>query len=165
MALEGHPALLTEAPHNPQAKRERMAQAMFETLSVPAVHVAIQAVLLLYASGLAIGIVLDFGDGVSRAVPICDGYALPHAIQRLDSTGGGLDEYVMRTLTLQGRFVATADGRDIVRIVKEKTCYIALDIGSDVTAAVDNSGTAMNCELPGLESAEGGGDAMLTFEG
>merc|ERR1712079_483918 len=69
--------------------------------------------------------VMDSGDGVSHGVPVYEGYALPHAIVRLDLAG-----------------------REIVRDIKEKLCYVALDFEQEMSTAAASTSLEKSYGLP-----------------
>lgn len=139
---EEHPVLLTETPLTPKANREKMTEIMFEAFNFPAMYVSVQAVLAVCASGRTTGCVLDSGDGVTYAVPVYEGYCLPHTVTRLDLAGYDLTEYLMKLLNERGYTVE----RETVSDIKEKFVYVALDF--DEESKIESSDREKSYELP-----------------
>ncbi|KAL8844470.1 MAG: hypothetical protein Q9176_000981 [Flavoplaca citrina] len=137
---EEHPVLLTEPPLNPRANRDTAAQLLFETFNVPALYTSIQAVLSLYASGRTTGVVLDAGDGVSHAVPVYEGFAMPNSIRRIDVAGRDVTEHMQMLFRKSGLVFHTSAEKEVVRMIKEKTCYVAPDPKKEDREWAQNNG-------------------------
>eukprot|EP01018_Ginkgo_biloba_P020761 Gb_07280 [translate_table: standard] len=98
--------LLTKAPLNPKANIIEMTQIMFETFNAPTM------------------------DGVSHTVPIYEGYALSHAILRLDLAGQDLTDVLMKSLTEREYSFTTTIECEIVSDMKENLIYV-ITIGAE----------------------------------
>jgi centractin len=65
--------------------------------------------------------VLDSGDGVTNAVSVYEGFALPHAMQRIDVAGRDVTEYLQLLLRKSGNNFNTSAEMEVVKDIKEKT--------------------------------------------
>ena len=142
---------------------------MFETFNVPAMYVANQSVLSLYASGRTTGIVLDSGDGVTHTVPIYEArrrfvFILSLLLNSPPSSYPGLraaardpapgpggarldglpDEYPDRARLLLHHH---RGARDCARH-KEKLAYVALDFEQEMAASLSSCALEKSYELP-----------------
>uniref|UniRef100_UPI00398F682A actin-like protein 6A isoform X1 n=1 Tax=Pristiophorus japonicus TaxID=55135 RepID=UPI00398F682A len=82
-----HPVLMSEAPWNTRAKRERLTELMFEHYNIPAFFLCKTAVLTAFANGRSTGLVLDSGATHTTAIPVHDGYVLQQSIVKSPLAG------------------------------------------------------------------------------
>ena len=147
-----HNVLLTEAPGNPRANREKMVELMFDTFQVQGLYVAIQAVLSLYANGRTTGIVCDSGDGVTHTVPVYEGFCIPHAVKKNFIAGRAITSH-LNELLIKDNIADPSSGastawKQIVRTIKEDCCYVALDPIAEREKAANSAMLVKDYELP-----------------
>ncbi|MHA2255694.1 MAG: actin, cytoplasmic 2 [Candidatus Heimdallarchaeaceae archaeon] len=159
-----HPVLLTEPPLNKNQNKEKMAELMFDTFNVPAMYISMQAILSLYASGRTTGIVVDSGDGVTHIVPVYEGFAISHAIHRSDIGGRDVTDYLRRLLRQRGYSLSSSAEREIVRDIKERLCYVALDPEKELKLAEKVSGMEKTYTLPDGETLTIGAERFMAPE-
>ncbi|KAL0592007.1 hypothetical protein ABG067_000660 [Albugo candida] len=118
------PILSCLSPSDDFAKQQgRMAQILFETYRVSGFYTMNQCSLSLFASGRTRGIVLEIGHGSSHAVPIFEGYALPHASVHYDIGGIDISKRLKILLAQDGHSVDALHPQTLDSI-KESSCFM-----------------------------------------
>jgi actin len=149
VAPEEHPLLITEKTEMPNSNREKIAQIMFESFSVPSIYLAKQSFLSLLASGRTTGIVVDSGDGKTEIVQIYESKTFYNSVSSFPIAGRDITNNLMRMLNLERecQFYTTSD-REIVRSIKEHFCYVALDFEKEMQTCFSSSTLEKFFELP-----------------
>ena len=146
--------LLTENPWNPRLNREKMTEIMIEAFKAPALYVAVPAVLGLYTSGRLTSIVIDSGHDSSLCIPIYEGHAIPSAVINSEIAGHELTLYLKKLLQDRGHYYVTNAEYELVRDIKEKLCYVALDFEKELQSTEQNSAHNSTYELPDGQVAD-----------
>ncbi|XP_071485679.1 uncharacterized protein [Diadema antillarum] len=132
--LEESPILLSDAPLNPWDTRAKMAQILFEKFGTCGVHMINQAVLSYYAiedRWRSCSLVVDIGDSFTDIVPVCEGFIIHQAVERVYFGGRDLTNHLMKLLN-QGEYSFSTTGEwEIVREIKEKFCAVPLYFGDE----------------------------------
>ncbi|GMI47730.1 hypothetical protein TrCOL_g6595 [Triparma columacea] len=103
------PILVAESPNTSNEDREKLTQILFENFKVSGVAFANSAVLSLFASGRTRGMLLECGSGVSHAVPVFEGFSLPHAVLKLDAAGQDVTSYLQKNFRKQLSYQSIRD--------------------------------------------------------
>jgi actin-related protein len=77
---------------------------------------------------------------------IYEGFSLPQAIRRVILAGQDLTPYLMKNL-MEGGYLSIAVEHEIIRGIKEKLCYVALDLDQELPTAVLSSALEKSYEL------------------
>ena len=86
--------LIAEAPFQSIKHKHQLTEELIEKRSFENIFFGTQGVFSLYSMGRPSGLVIESGDQITQFVPVCDGYKLSNAVERLDFGGMDLTEFL-----------------------------------------------------------------------
>lgn len=117
-----------------------MAQILFESQKASGFYFLQQCVLSLFASGRTRGVLVEVGHGSSHAVPIFEGYALPHAAVQYAAGGVDVSHRLHKLLAKRGH-AFHAFQLHTINAIKEATCVAAVKSGQFPSSSQGDDGS------------------------
>lgn len=138
--------LISDYPLNTKENKCKTAEVLFEQ-GVQSLAIMNSAALSLFSTGRTTGLVIESGQGVTYAVPIFEGYALPHAIQTMELAGQDITQNLFDSLVSQGIDI-DHNHFEHVREIKEQMCEVAFDYEHALKSKDPLSDEQKSYELP-----------------
>lgn len=127
VAPEEHIMMLSIPSQTPETHCDKLVELLFETFWHPALYFSHSPTLSLYASGKTTGMVLEPGDGITAAVPVYEGHALPHSTLGMALGGSDITTQLARKLSLREFGFSSINERETVQEIKEMYGFVRLD--------------------------------------
>ncbi len=118
-------------PLFPYKDLEKIFELFLEKYMCMSFYPVLDSMLTLYSGGFQTGLIIEIGDSNTRIVPIYEGYKLGYAVRILDIGGRVLTHHMEQTLESIGWSVDSSIRRELVRVLKEKACFVSLDYNED----------------------------------
>lgn len=148
-----HPVLTSFYPEESKIDRENTTLIFFEAFNVPGYFSVLNSLLCLYGSGKTTGLVVDSGEELSSAVPICEGYSISHMHTVSEFGGKDIDDILMKAYpALKAPFA---------RDLKERRGLVSLNFEEEMEKLRDGSSKPYSYELPDGEMIDVG-DSLIT---
>ena len=71
----------------------------------------------MYSTGKVSGLVVESGESLTYTVPVFEGYAIPHALEKLELAGQDVTDQLITHL--EKRKLKVADSKECIRSLKE----------------------------------------------
>jgi actin-related protein len=84
-------------------------------------------VLSLFSVGLTTGVVVESGDGITWVCPILSGEIVDQSVQKLTLAGTDVNQHLKNLLMREGINIESSAVDEIIKDIKEKNCFFALD--------------------------------------
>ena len=125
--LSHYPVLYTEPPFIQRETKEYIARVLYETHRVKSLIMIPTPILSLFSVGLTTGVVVESGDGITWVCPILSGEIVDQSVQKLTLAGTDVNQHLKNLLMREGINIESSAVDEIVKDIKEKNCFFALD--------------------------------------